>query len=149
MLHSSIILLLFGVAQSLNELKISIPKFQTQSFGLLSGFDKKQNVKDFNQKFYSDKVEAKIVRERLSDSNILWSAFMEDIDSSESVTDVLKNISHNAMMYTRPENKNICDRFVIIEYLKRIEVGDFVILTGGPSTGKSLVVNQLFANRSD
>jgi predicted ATP-dependent serine protease len=122
---------------------------QKETFGLLNGFDKKQKIGDFRHKFYSDKIDAKRVSERLSESNVLWSAFMEDITASESVSDILKNIANNANTHASPKNKQICDRSEIIESLQNILVGELVILTGGPSTGKSLVVNHLFANRSD
>jgi signal transduction histidine kinase len=60
-----------------------------------------------DQNFYSI---AKRVRETLSRSNLLWSAFMEDIADTESVSDILKNISNNAKKYVSPENKEICDK---------------------------------------
>ena len=42
----------------------------------------------------------------------------------------------------------VYDRGEVIEELKGIEKSDMVIMTGGPSTGKSLVLKRLLANDS-
>ena len=42
------------------------------------------------------------------------------------------------------KSNDIYDRGEIIQELKSVEIGDLVILSRGPSIGKSLVLNHLF-----
>ena len=72
---------------------------------------------------------------------------MEDIKPGESHDQVIESISKAAEEFVN--SNEVYDRDEISEKLKVIEKGDLVILTGGPSTGKSLVVNHLFGNQSN
>ena len=72
---------------------------------------------------------------------------MEDIKPGESHDQVIESISKAAKVYVN--SNEVYDRDEISENLKLIKKGDLVILTGGPSTGKSLLVNHLFGNQSN
>ena len=53
------------------------------------------------------------------------------------------------MKVTIKYSNEVYDRDEISENLKLVKKGNLVILTGGPSTGKSLLVNHLFGNQSN
>ena len=57
------------------------------------------------------------------------------------------NISKAAKQFVK--SNDIYDRGEIIQELKSVEIGDLVILSGGPSIGKSLVLNHLFGKRQN
>ena len=69
---------------------------------------------------------------------------MQDMKPDESPDQVIESISKAAKVFINSDK--VYDRGEIIEELKDIEKGDMVIMTGGPSTGKSLVLKRLLAN---
>jgi hypothetical protein len=71
---------------------------------------------------------------------------MQDMKPGESPAQIIESISKAANEFINSDK--VYDRGEIIENLKLIEKGDMVILTGGPSIDKSLVVQHLFDNDS-
>lgn len=132
--------------------KISLASSDIQSeitpafHGLLAGFTRLPNITSFSEIYYTDNLNLAACKEEFSKEDILWRTFMQDMKPDDSPAAVTESISRAAKEFI---NSNIlCDRGEIIENLKTIEKGDMVIVTGGPSTGKSLVVKHLFANDS-
>ena len=116
----------------------------TPSFhGLLSGFKRQPNIAAFAEMYYTDNLNFAECKEKfLQEDNILWKNFMRDIEPDENPATVTESISKAAKEFINSDK--VYDRGEVIENLKLIEKGDMVILTGGPSIGKSLVVKRLF-----
>ena len=72
---------------------------------------------------------------------------MQDIKPGENHDQVIEAISNAAKEFVN--SNEVYDRDEISKNLKLVKKGDIVILTGGPSQGKSLVVNYLFGNKSN
>lgn len=115
-------------------------------YGLLAGFTRQPNITSFSEICYTDKLNLAACKEEFSKEDILWRTFMQDMKPEDSPAAITESISRAAKEFINSDF--LCDRGEIIEYLKTIEKGDMVIVTGGPSTGKSLVLKHLFANDS-
>ena len=72
---------------------------------------------------------------------------MQDIKPGENHDQVIEAISNAAEEFVN--SIEVYDRDEISKNLKLVKKGDIVISTGGPSTGKSLVLNHLFGNKSN
>ena len=115
--------------------------------GLLTGFKRQPNISAFNETYYTDHLNFANCKEELKKgNNILWRSFMQDMKPGESPAQIIESISKAAKEFINSDK--VYDRGEIIENPKLIEKGNMVILTGGPSTGKSLVVKRLFDNDS-
>ena len=77
----------------------------------------------------------------------LTRAFIKISSPGENPGQVIESISKTAKEFVN--SNDVYDRGEIIEDLESAEKGDLVILTGGPSIGKSLVLNHLFGNRQN
>ena len=124
-------------------------KSETSSFhGLLTGFNMQSNITSFSEMYYTDKLDFNVCKEMFyKDYDILWKTFVHEIRPGENPDEVLKTLSEAARKFVN--SNDVYDRGEIIEELKSAEKGDLVILTGGPSIGKSLVLNHLFGNRQN
>jgi hypothetical protein len=78
------------------------------------------------------------------EDGIMWKSFMKDMQPDENPDQLIESISKAAEEFINSDE--IYDRREIIDELKDIEKGDMVIMMGGPSTCKSLVLKDLFAN---
>ena len=116
--------------------------------GLLTGFNRQSNITAFPQMYYTDKLNFTACKEEFyKENDILWRSYMQDIRRDECCDQEIESISKATKEFVN--SKEVYDRGEVIENLKLIEKGDIVILTGGPSTGKSLVVNHLFGKQSN
>lgn len=119
--------------------------------GLLTGFNKHipgDNITSFHEMYYTDKLNFIECKEKFyKDYDILWKMFMQDIITGENPDHVIECISKAAKKFVK--SNDIYDRGEIIQELKSVEIGDLVVLSGGPSIGKSLVLNHLFGKRQN
>ena len=114
--------------------------------GLLAGFNRQSNITAFAEMYYTDQLNFVTCKEEFYKDNILWRSFMQDIKPDESPAQVIECISNAAEEFINSDE--VYDRGEIMKSLMFVKKGDMVILTGGPSTGKSLVVKRLFGNDS-
>ena len=120
---------------------VAISSETTPAFhGLLTGFNRHiipgDNITSFHEMYYTDKLNFIECKEKFyKDYDILWRTFMQDIRPGENPDQVIKCISKAAKKFVK--SNDIYDRGEIIQELKSVEIGDLVILSGGPSIAKS------------
>jgi hypothetical protein len=120
----------------------TIPVFH----GLLTGFTRQSNITVFDEKFYTAELDVVACKKLYGEDGIMWKSFMQDMKPGENPDQLIESISKAAEEFINSDE--VYDRGEIIEELKDFKKGGMVIMTGGPSTGKSLVLKRLLANDS-
>eukprot|EP01038_Epipyxis_sp_PR26KG_P006413 gene6413-8829_t len=132
--------LIRGKGSALKRFVLKAPQFG----GLISSYESHENVSDFRARFYTENLNFSICREHYSADSTMWNSFLEDVRPDEDAESLLGNISIEAQQFVN--SNEVYDRNEIINSLKLINKGDMIILTGGPSTGKSLLLRTLFGS---
>ena len=101
---------------------------------------------------YTNQLDVKEASKLMKDSGSIWKAAeMDFTDTDEIDMDAyLQKIAVSSEMYMRNQNL-ICDREDIAHQLDSIcsKKGKFAFLTGGPSIGKTLLLNRLTKMNDD